>query len=144
MRFRSTGDGSSQRATDTYRLDHTTATVRASGNTDETTESKPVLQKLVHAIALEPSRASSANASSRLRKARVPPLTTVSAFEDDSVIARLVQHVVSHRFPFRTNDLAGERQQRANRPFSPCRSRLPSIWSRDSQRATFRFRLPCQ
>ncbi len=48
-------------------------------------------------LALESSRSNSGDLSSRLRKARATPLQTISAIEDDSVIARLVQHVVRVR-----------------------------------------------
>jgi hypothetical protein len=59
------------------------------------TEINTVVRKLVNIIALEPSRSISGDLSSRVRKARAPPLKTISAIADDSVIARLVQHVVS-------------------------------------------------
>ena len=50
---------------------------------------------LPNTVALESSRSNRVNVSSRLRKVRAPPLTSVNPIEDDSVIARLVQHVVS-------------------------------------------------
>ncbi|CAF1270531.1 unnamed protein product [Rotaria sordida] len=48
---------------------------------------------VIDTIALESSRSHSRNVSTRLRKVRAPPLTSVTPIEDDSVIARLVQHV---------------------------------------------------
>ncbi len=59
------------------------------------TEINTVVRKLVNTLALEPSRSNSGDLSSRLRKVRAPPLTSISPIEDNSVIARLVQHVVS-------------------------------------------------
>jgi len=61
------------------------------------TEINTVVRKLVNTIALEPYSSKTANVSSRLRKVRAPPLTSASPLEDDSVIARLVQHIVSYR-----------------------------------------------
>ncbi|CAF1528180.1 unnamed protein product [Rotaria sp. Silwood1] len=52
-----------------------------------------IVRKLVNTLALESSRSHSRDLSSRLRKTRVPPLTSISPIDDDSVIARLVQHV---------------------------------------------------
>jgi hypothetical protein len=59
------------------------------------TEINTVVRKLVNTLALESSRGNKIDLSARLRKARAPPLTTISRIDDDSVIARLVQHVVS-------------------------------------------------
>ncbi|CAF3928980.1 unnamed protein product [Rotaria sp. Silwood2] len=52
-----------------------------------------IVRKLVNTLALESSRGNRGDLSSRLRKTRVPPLTSISPLEDNSVIARLVQHV---------------------------------------------------
>ncbi|CAF1512186.1 unnamed protein product [Adineta steineri] len=58
------------------------------------TEINTVVRKLVSTLALDSSpRANSGDLSSRLRKVRTAPLTTISPIEDNSVIARLVQHV---------------------------------------------------
>ncbi|CAF3192285.1 unnamed protein product [Rotaria socialis] len=62
-------------------------------NIDSSLVINTVVRKLVNTLALDSSRGRSGDLSSRLRKTRVPPLTSISPIEDDSVIARLVQHV---------------------------------------------------
>ncbi|CAF4081255.1 unnamed protein product, partial [Rotaria magnacalcarata] len=64
-----------------------------SNNNNNDTALVQFVRKLVNTLALDSSRDRSGDLSSRLRKTRAPLLTSISPIEDDSVIARLVQHV---------------------------------------------------
>ncbi|CAF1050685.1 unnamed protein product [Adineta ricciae] len=58
------------------------------------TEINTVVRKLVNTLALDSSsRSTSGDLSARLRKVRTAPLASISPIDDNSVIARLVQHV---------------------------------------------------
>ncbi|CAF1141677.1 unnamed protein product, partial [Adineta steineri] len=68
--------------------------LKLSINRDIDSPAAVIVRKLVSTLALDSSpRANSGDLSSRLRKVRTAPLTTISPIEDNSVIARLVQHV---------------------------------------------------